>query len=159
MCVISYTTHGNSFIGLLSAKTSILDQSACAPDTRGCMDRHTCNASVRPLRPLRPVRTHANACNVVSLESCCRRGDAHTPTPVTLLFGRFSALLVFFCCGNQPDVRKLLPEGLLDDARAQEVAKAYNAQEGVIVEVRGLRCSIEFLRKGHGSKHEPSKLS
>ncbi|CAN0132471.1 unnamed protein product [Ectocarpus fasciculatus] len=33
------------------------------------------------------------------------------------------------------DVRKLLPEGLLDDARAQEVAKAYNAQEGVIVEV------------------------
>ncbi|CAM9267857.1 unnamed protein product [Pylaiella littoralis] len=33
------------------------------------------------------------------------------------------------------DVRKLLPEGLLDDARAQEVARAYNAQEGVIVEV------------------------
>eukprot|EP00903_Cladosiphon_okamuranus_P015630 g14433.t1 len=33
------------------------------------------------------------------------------------------------------DVRKLLPEGLLDDARAQEVAKAYNAQEGVIVEI------------------------
>ena len=32
-------------------------------------------------------------------------------------------------------MRKLLPEGLLDDARAAEVAKAYNAQEGVIVEV------------------------
>ena len=33
------------------------------------------------------------------------------------------------------DVKKLVPEGLLDDARAAEVAKAYNAQEGIIVEV------------------------
>ncbi|CAM9749489.1 unnamed protein product [Ascophyllum nodosum] len=39
------------------------------------------------------------------------------------------------------DVRKLLPEGLLDDARAAEVAKAYNAQEGVIVEV-GDHCCV-----------------
>eukprot|EP00904_Undaria_pinnatifida_P006350 jgi/Undpi1/2845/HiC_scaffold_14.g06222.m1 len=35
------------------------------------------------------------------------------------------------------DVKKLVPEGLLDDARAAEVAKAYNAQEGIIVEVGG----------------------
>lgn len=40
---------------------------------------------------------------------------------------------------RKTDVRKLLPEGLLDDARAQEVAKAYNAQEGVIVEVHGAK--------------------
>eukprot|EP00752_Nemacystus_decipiens_P018183 g16313.t1 len=33
------------------------------------------------------------------------------------------------------DVRKLLPEGLLDDARAQAVAKAYNAREGVLVQI------------------------
>lgn len=40
-------------------------------------------------------------------------------------------------CARVPflDVRKLLPEGLLDDTRAAEVAKAYNALEGVIVEV------------------------
>lgn len=38
---------------------------------------------------------------------------------------------------SETDVRMLLPEGLLDDARAQEVAKAYNAREGVIVEVGG----------------------
>lgn len=32
-------------------------------------------------------------------------------------------------------MRKLLPGGLLDDARAADVAKAYNAQEGVVVQV------------------------
>lgn len=53
------------------------------------------------------------------------------------MFASFPTLLAFFVMENQPDVRKLLPEGLLDDARAQEVARAYNAQEGVIVEVRG----------------------
>lgn len=41
--------------------------------------------------------------------------------------GQFSDVLT--------DVRKLLPGGLLDDARAADVAKAYNAQEGVVVQV------------------------
>lgn len=57
----------------------------------------------------------------------------------------FCRLFYFFIClpfalpgrRRRPDVRKLLPEGLLDDARAAEVAKAYNAQEGVIAEVGG----------------------
>lgn len=49
---------------------------------------------------------------------------------------------LFYFLGHALDVRKLLPEGLLDDARAAEVAKAYNAQEGVIVEVKDGRTSL-----------------
>lgn len=48
----------------------------------------------------------------------------------------------FLLRGRPLDVRKLLPEGLLDDARAAEVAKAYNAKEGVIVEVRNGRRTL-----------------
>lgn len=58
-----------------------------------------------------------------------------TPRLPCVLRSVFGRVLLLLLLRREADVRKLLPEGLLDDARAQEVAKAYNAQEGVIVEV------------------------
>lgn len=42
----------------------------------------------------------------------------------------------FFICRFRVDLRKLLPAGVLTDACAAEVAKAYNAQQGVVMQVR-----------------------
>lgn len=74
----------------------------------------------------------------VLVRAACR----HAPVAIALPFG---ALLKPPCAAIRfvlLDVKKLLPEGCLDDARAAEVAKAYNAQEGIVVEVSD--CSFFF---------------